>query len=101
MVSHHPYRSETLPLNHAAPITQVVHLEDLYTRQPHLTTWVEAWSSSPSLMSPSNDSNGQMNAGMRTLTQGIAFIVQTMGIGTPNALIPMWVVDLPDIVWSQ
>src|SRR5258708_2702780 len=73
-------------------VTQAAHPEDPSTKQPRSMTRVEAWSNSPSLMSPSNDSNGPMNGGTRIPTQGTAYIVQTTGIGTPDALVPMWVV---------
>ena len=72
--SHRLYKFETLPLNHTALITQVVHSEDPYIRQPCSMTRVEGWYSSHSLTSPLNNLNRQMSKGTRTMTQGTAFM---------------------------
>src|SRR5258707_14089611 len=94
------YKSEAPVSSHAALIPQAVHPEDPSTKQPHLTTWVEAWSNSPSLTSPSNALNGQMIIATRRLTLGTASTVEMTGIGIPDVLVPMWVVNSQDGVWS-
>src|SRR5258707_3744135 len=99
-MSCYPCRYETLPLNHTTPITQAAHLKDPFTQQPHLTTQVEAWSSSHLLMSPSNASSRQTSS-RKVTTLGTASTAPRIGTGTPGVPVPMLDANLLGNAWSR